>query len=336
MNVGVLNEHLVAFTAAAPLLATATLFAAALGQGTEALSTGAFVAVYAAYMVFLSAIAALGRCVAGVAVIVPAGEQVSPILKASPRGVPDDTAAPELRGEVRLDNVSFRYAEDGPLVLRNVSIDVRPGEFVALVGGSGAGKSTVLRLVLGIERALSGVVYYDGHNLDRLNRRVVRRHVGMVVQDASLRSGTVYSNIVGMVTEMTLEDAWRAARLAAVDGDITAMPMGMFTPVTGSTAQFSGGQIQRIMLAAALVSGPRILLLDEATNWLDANTQARVMARIEQLAVTRIVSAHRLSTIRKADRIYVLDEGRVVQQGTFSQLIEVQGVFRDLARRQLT
>lgn len=335
MHVGVLNEHLVAFTAAAPLLATAALFAVAYERGPAALSAGAFLTVYAAYMVLMSAIAALGRTVSDVAAIVPAGEQVSPILEASPRGAAGEGPAPELRGEVRLDNVSFRYAEDGPLVLRDVAIHVRPGEFVALVGGTGTGKSTVLRILLGLEKPSSGVVYYDGHDLERVDLRAVRQQVGVVVQDGSLQPRTVRDNIIGLAADLTLDDAWRAARLAAVDGDIRAMPMGMLTVVTEGSAVFSGGQIQRIMLAAALVRRPRVLLLDEATSFLDNNTQAQVMARIEELAVTRIVVAHRLSTIRKADRIYVFDQGRVAQQGTFAQLIETPGVFRDLARRQL-
>ena len=336
MGVGVLNEHLVAFTAAAPLLATAALFAVAFERGPAALSAGAFLTVYAAYMVLMSAIAALGRTASDVAAIVPAGEQVSPILEASPRGGAGEAPAFELRGDVRLDNVSFRYAEDGPLVLRDVAIDVRPGEFVALVGGTGTGKSTVLRILLGLEKPSSGVVYYDGRDLERVDRRAVRRQVGVVVQDGSLQPRTVRDNIIGLAADLTLDDAWRAARLAAVDGDIRAMPMGMLTVVTEGSAVFSGGQIQRIMLAAALVRRPRVLLLDEATSFLDNNTQAQVMARIEELAVTRIVVAHRLSTIRKADRIYVFDQGRVAQQGAFAQLIETPGVFRDLARRQLT
>ena len=336
MHVGALNEHLVAFTAAAPLLATAGLFAVAVDMRPAALSAGAFVTVYAAYMVFMSAITALGRSMSGVAAIVPAIEQVSPILEAAPNSTAGDAIVPKLRGGVRLDRVSFRYHRDGPPVLRDVSIEVQPGEFVALVGGSGAGKSTVLRILLGLEKPSSGVVYYDGHDLDRINRRALHRQVGVVAQDGSLRPRTVCDNIIGIATDLTLDDAWRAARLAAVDRDIRALPMGMFTVVTENSAVFSGGQVQRILLAAALVRSPRVLLLDEATSWLDNDTQATVMGRIEELAVTRIVVAHRLSTIRKADRVYVLDAGRVAQQGTFAQLIETPGIFRDLANRQMT
>ena len=336
MKVGALHEHLVAFTAAAPLLATAALFAVAVEMGPAALSAGAFLTVYAAYMVFMSAITALGHSMSGVAAIVPAVEQVSPILEAAPKSTAGDALLPELRGGVRLDRVSFRYTEGGPPVLRDVSIDVQPGEFVALVGGSGAGKSTMLRIILGLEKPSSGVVYYDGHDLDRINRRALTQQVGVVTQDSSLRPRTVCDNIIGIATDLTLDDAWRAARLAAVDRDIRSMPMGMFTVITENSAVFSGGQVQRIMLAAALVRSPRVLLLDEATSWLDNDTQATIMERIEELAVTRIVIAHRLSTIRNVDRIYVLDEGRVAQQGTFAQLIETPGIFRDLASRQLT
>ena len=170
--------------------------------------------------------------------------------------------------------MSFRYARDSPPVLRDVSIDVQPGEFVALVGGSGAGKSTLAPHHPRPQKPSSGVVYYDGHDLDRINRRALHQQVGVVAQDSSLRPRTVCDNIIGIATDLTLADAWRAASLAAVDRDIRSMPMGMFTVVTENSAVFSGGQVQRIMLAAALVHSPRVLLLDEATSWLDNDTQA--------------------------------------------------------------
>ena len=217
----------------------------------------------------------------------------------------------------------------------DVSLHARPGEFIALVGQSGSGKSTLLRLALGLESPLSGAVYYDGHDLERINRRAIRNGVGMVVQDAFLRPQTVLDNIIGTGGDFTTEEAWHAARLASVDEDIQAMPMGMYTITAEGSAAFSGGQVQRIMLAAALVRKPSVLLLDEATNWLDNESQARVMDEIEKLSVTRIVSAHRLSTIRRADRIYVLQAGQVVQQGSFNDLLAEDGAFRDMALRQL-
>ena len=210
-----------------------------------------------------------------------------------------------------------------------------PGEFIALVGESGSGKSTLLRLALGLESPLSGAVYYDGHDLERLNRRSVRDGVGMVVQDASLRPQTVMDNIIGTGEDLTLEDAWRAARVASVDDDIAEMPMGMYTITSEGSSTFSGGQAQRIMLASALVRNPSVLLLDEATNWLDNETQSKVMEEIEKLSMTRIVSAHRLSTIRRADRIYVLQGGRIIQQGSFDKLIAEEGVFQEMTLRQM-
>ena len=192
-----------------------------------------------------------------------------------------------------------------------------------------------MRLALGLEEPTGGAVYYDGRDLANLDRRSVRRQVGVVVQDGALQPGNILDNIVGIGDNLSIDDAWQAARLADLDGDISAMPMEMFTPVGDSIATFSGGQMQRIRIAAALVRNPQVLFLDEATSWLDASSQARVIQGIESLAVTRIVIAHRISTIRKADRIYVLQAGRLIQHGGFDELFQTEGVFHDLVRRQV-
>ncbi len=336
MKLGAYQEHLMAFTAAVPLLATSALFALALTIGGDDLEVGSFLTVYAAFMVFNGAVVQLGGAFSAVAAILPAVQQVRPILTERPRNLASDLPAPELKGEVLLDHVSFRYSDNGPLVLNDVTIHALPGEFIALVGESGAGKSTIFRLALGLERPQLGAVYFDGHDLIRLNWSSVRNMIGTVPQDAHLRPQTVMDNIIGIDGELNEDDAWRAARLARVDADIAAMPMRMYTVSSESAAAFSGGQVQRFMLAAALSRNPKVLLLDEATNWLDNRTQSDVMEQIEQLSVTRIISAHRLSTIRRADRIYVLQGGRVVQEGTFAALMEREGVFQDLVRRQLT
>ena len=336
MKLGTYQEHLMAFTAAVPLFASAALFALALTLGGDDLAVGGFLVVYAAFMVFNGAVVQLGGAFSAIAAILPAVQQVRPILTERPRNLASDLPAPELRGEVLLDHVSFRYSDDGPLILNDVTIHALPGEFIALVGESGAGKSTIFRLALGLERPQLGAVYFDGHDLSRLNWSSVRSRIGTVPQDAHLRPQTVLDNIAGIDGGLNEDDAWRAARLARVDADIAAMPMRMYTVSSESAAAFSGGQVQRFMLAAALARNPKVLLLDEATNWLDNRTQADIMEQIEQLSVTRIISAHRLSTIRQADRIYVLQGGRVVQEGTFAGLMEQEGVFRDLVRRQLT
>ena len=336
MDIGKRSEHVVAFSAAVPALASAALFAFALYKGTDSLAVGDFLAVYVMSMTFYVAIARLGQSFEAIAAIAPGVEQIRPVLEAVPEETPTGDAVVELKGEIQFDRVSFRYDEDGPLDLDDVSLRARPGEFIAIVGETGSGKSTLMHLALGLQEPSVGAVYYDGRDLANLNKRVVRKQIGVVMQDGALRPGNIADNIIGLSDYLTLDDAWRAARQAAVADDIEAMPMGMFTMVGDSMATFSGGQAQRIMIAAALVRSPRILFLDEATSWLDAENQRKVMEGIESLAVTRIVIAHRLSTIRKANRIYVLQAGRVVQQGGFDELLESAGLFRDLMRRQMT
>ena len=336
MDIGKLSEHVVAFSAAVPALASAALFAFVLYKGTDSLAVGDFLAVYVMSMTFYVAIARLGQSFEAIAAIAPGVEQIRPVLEAVPEATPTGDAVVELNGEIQFDHVSFRYDEDGPLDLDDVSLRARPGEFIAIVGETGSGKSTLMHLALGLQEPSVGAVYYDGRDLANLNKRIVRKQIGVVMQDGALRPGNIADNIIGLSDYLTLDDAWRAARQAAVADDIEAMPMGMFTMVGDSMATFSGGQAQRIMIAAALVRNPRILFLDEATSWLDAENQRKVMEGIESLAVTRIVIAHRLSTIRKANRIYVLQAGRVVQQGGFDELLESAGLFRDLMRRQMT
>ena len=330
-----LNEHLVAFSAALPAASGAALLAVALWKGPDGLDLGAFLVVYAVSMTFFTAVAELGRSFETIAAIVPGYEQVEPILAAVPDVGNESSERPTLNGGIRLDHVSFRYDRDGPLIVDDLSIHASPGEFIAIVGESGAGKSTLVRLLLGLEAPTSGAIYYDTRDLAQLNRRSVRRQIGVVMQDGALQQGDIIDNIIGLGDDLTIDDAMRAARLAGVDEDINAMPMGMFTPVTDSSGNFSGGQIQRIRIAAALVRDPSIVIFDEATSWLDARAQAGVMRTVEGLFATRIVIAHRMSTIRHADRIYVLEAGRIAQQGRFDELLETEGPFRDLVTRQL-
>lgn len=330
-----LSEHLAAFSAAVPALAAAALFAVAVRQGDGQLTTADFLAVYAASMVFYVSLGMLGNSVQAIASIVPGREQIRPILTGAIDPVPRRGTRVALSGEILLDRVSFGYSQNGPTILHDVSIHAKPGEFVAIVGESGSGKSTLFRLALGLENPWSGAVYYDGQDLTNLDRDSVRRQVGVVTQEGSLQSGNVLNSIIGVMEDLTIDDAWRAARQAAVDGDISAMPMGMYTAVGENAATFSGGQNQRIRIAAALVRNPRIIFLDEPTSWLDTKSQSDTMKGIEQSTSTRLVIAHRLSTIRKANRIYVLQDGRVAQTGGFDELIETDGPFRDLALRQM-
>ena len=335
MRIAVTTEHVTAFTAALPALAGAALFAIALGQDSARLAPADFLAVYTATIVFYMAVARLGESLQAVASIVPGAEQVRPVLAAETDSVSRGQAVVTLQGEVAFHQVSFRYSEQGPMVLKNVSLHARPGELVAIVGESGVGKSTLFRIALGLVDPVAGAVYFDGKDLSHLDRDVVRRQIGVVTQDGSLRGGNVLNNIIGVTNALTIDDAWRAARQASVDRDIRSLPMGMFTTVGEGASTFSGGQQQRIRIAAALVHNPRIILLDEPTSWLDTKSQAETMEGIEGAVGTRIVIAHRLSTIRKANRIYVLQAGSVVQVGKFEELLEQDGPFRDLAQRQM-
>jgi ATP-binding cassette subfamily C protein len=267
-------------------------------------------------------------------VIVPTYERLRPILQAAPEVEAGQAEPGELGGAIDVDRVSFRYHADGPLVLDDVSLHFRPGEFVALVGPSGSGKSTLLRLLLGFEAPVAGAILYDGRDLATLDVRAVRRQIGTVLQSGRLMTGDIFSNIVGAST-LTVDDAWEAARMAGLDADIRAMPMGMHSVIGEGLSTLSGGQRQRLLIARAIVSRPRIIFFDEATSALDNRTQEIVSRSLESLAATRVVIAHRLSTVVNADRIYVLQNGRVVESGTYRELMQRRGVFADLARRQI-
>lgn len=329
------NEHLVSLSAAFPAIIGAILFAIALSRGPDNLPVSDFLVVYAVSMTFFAAATNLGLSLETVAAVLPGLEQVRPVFQELPETRSHNTERVEVGGDLQFDHVSFRYQEDTGLI-EDVSIRARAGEFIAIVGESGSGKSTLLRLALGLEEPDAGSIYFDGHDLASLDRQALRRQLGVVMQDGALQPGSLLDNIIGLGEDLTIDDAWRAAQFADIADEIAEMPMEMFTIVSDGAQTFSGGQTQRIRIAAALVRNPRIVLLDEATSWLDARSQAQVMSSIEGLAATRIVIAHRLSTIRHADRIYVLEQGRVVQEGSFEELYQRDGLFRRLVERQLS
>ena len=240
----------------------------------------------------------------------------------------------DLEGAIELRKVSFRYTPDGPLVLNELDLSIPAGAYAALVGPSGSGKSTIIRLLLGFEKQESGEIFFDGRPAERLDLAALRRQMGVVLQHARITSGSLHDNIVGS-GGASLQDAWAAARLVGLDGDIEAMPMGMHTVLPDGGGTLSGGQRQRLLIARALVHRPRILLLDEATSALDNRTQAIVAETLEKLSVTRLVIAHRLSTIRGADRIFVMERGRLADAGGFDELMSRSAVFDRLVRRQL-
>jgi ATP-binding cassette subfamily C protein len=321
-------------TTSLPMLATLLLFAVIGGRLPGTMSTGGFMAFYTAMTMTVMSYMQLLMAAVSAAFAAPIFDSIRPILDTLPENVAFKAELQRTFGEIEVSNVSFRYHEDGPLVLDNISLHIEPGEFVAVVGPSGSGKSTLLRLLLGFDTPGSGAVYYDRQDLASFDPASLRRQAGTVLQHAQLQPGTIFTNIVGM-TAGTHEDAWAAARLVGLDEDILQMPMGMHTVVSGGLSTLSGGQRQRIMIARAIVSRPRILFFDEATSALDNATQQIVSSSLEQLQATRVVIAHRLSTVRNADRIFVLDHGRIVEEGNYDTLMMRNGIFTGLVRRQM-
>jgi ATP-binding cassette subfamily C protein len=328
------SVHLGAVQSITPVLSTMTIFSV-IYFWSVSISTGSFLAFTTAFGQFLTAMLAMSGTFVALLQVVPIFERAQPILETEAEVSLARADPGLLTGDIEMNHVSFRYQPDGPLVLNDISLRVKPGEFVALVGPSGSGKSTVLRLLMGFETPSSGAIYFEQQDLADLDVRAIRRQVGVVLQHSQLMPGDIQTNILGN-SGYTVEDAWEAARMAGFDEDIKSMPMGMFTVVSEGMSTLSGGQRQRLMIARALVTRPRVVFFDEATSALDNQTQATVSRSLERLQATRVVIAHRLSTIRNADRLYVIQGGRLVETGSYDELIAADGLFAALVRRQLT
>ena len=335
IELGALEGHARAFGAALPFLAGGVLLFAVAAVGDRNVPVGDFLVVYTVFIAFQSAIARLGESLGTVAAMLPAFDQMRPLLAAVPETEVGGEPVGFVGGDILFDRVSFRYDPDGPLILDDVTLRARPGEFIAIAGESGAGKSTLFRLALGIVRPSAGAVYYDGRDLRHLNLKQLRRQIGVVPQSVGLHPQDLWDNVVGHRDDVTAEEVWTAVRIAEVENEIKGMPMGLMTMVGTSGAVLSGGESQRITIARSAIGSPRIMLFDEATNWLDNESQAKVMRNLAALTSTRVVIAHRLSTLEQADRIYVLRAGKVVQSGSFNELMEVDGVFSELVKRQV-
>ncbi len=298
-------------------------------------SVSDYYAFNSAYGTVSGAFLTLSGVAASVAQIKPIMDLVKPILETVPEIDENRVMVTRLSGGIELNNVSFRYQEDMPLILDNLSLKIRPGQYVAVVGKTGCGKSTLMRILLGFEKPQKGAVYYDGRDLKTLDPKSLRRCIGSVIQDGKLFMGDMYSNITVSAPWLTVDDAWEAAEIAGLAEDIRQMPMGMNTLISEGQGGISGGQRQRIMIARAIAPKPKVLMFDEATSALDNLTQKQVSEALDRMKCTRIVIAHRLSTIRQCDRIIVLEGGRIVEDGTYEELIAGNGVFSELVARQM-
>ena len=313
------------------LTGTVVMYYFAVQSGVTVADYFAFTAAYGMVSGAFSSLIGIGLQAANIR---PTLEQVRPIMEAVPEISEEKKVVTHVSGSIELNNVSFRYSEAMPWVLDNISLKIKPGQYVAIVGKTGCGKSTLLRLLLGFETAQKGAVYYDGKDINTLDLKSLRKKIGVVMQNGKLFYGDIFSNITISAPWLTLREAWEAAELADIAEDIRAMPMGMHTVISEGSGGISGGQRQRLMIARAVAPKPKILMFDEATSALDNITQKKVSDALNGLKCTRIVIAHRLSTIRQCDRILVLDDGKIIEDGSYDELLAKGGFFAELVERQ--
>jgi ATP-binding cassette subfamily C protein len=344
LSTEVIEDGMVLFLSVLSIANPVILFSLAATQFTSSsttngvtaigLSTGAFLAFNSAYGLFFGGATNLGSIIVPLMSISILWERARPIVESLPEVTDDKIDPSELSGSISIDRLSFRYHSNRPLIIENLSLEIKSGEFVAIVGASGSGKSTLVSLLLGFEKPESGKIYYDSQDLASLDIAAVRRQLGVVLQNGRIDGSSIMENISGGMP-ITEAEAWEALELAGFAEEIAAMPMGMQTIISEGGRNLSGGQKQRLLLARAMRMQPKILILDEATSSLDNQTQAKISDSLDRLKVTRIAIAHRLSTVQNADQIYVLESGKIVQQGKFAELINRQGTFADLMANQI-
>lgn len=330
-----LGNKLEMFNSTINVIGSMIIFYALLNLEDAGLGAGQFIAFNSAFGSFLSAMLQISNVTLQANALVPLYERTKPILETLPEVDEEKREPGELQGGLEVSHVNFRYTDGGPLILNDVTIKVEPGEYVAIVGPSGSGKSTLFRILLGFEKPEAGQVYYDEWDLEKVDIRSVRRQLGVVLQGGQLMPGSIFENIIGANPYLTIDDAWEAARMAGLEEDIKSMPMGMHTMLVEGGGTFSGGQRQRLLIARAIITKPRIIYFDEATSALDNKTQRIVSDSLSGLKATRVVIAHRLSTVIDCDRIIVMERGQVVEEGSYRELFEKGGVFTRMAQRQL-
>ncbi len=319
------------FTTGIGMIGLAVMYYIAVSSGV---SVADYYAFNSAYGYISNAFTSLAAVTLSVASIKPTVALVKPLLEATPEANENRETVTRLTGAIELAHVTFGYDPDSKPLFDDFNLKIPARQYVAIVGRSGSGKSTLVRLLLGFEKPSRGVINYDNKDLQQLDTRSLRRHIGTVMQDGRLFSGSIFENIVISAPTLKLQDAWDAAEIAGIADDIRDMPMGMNTILQEGGGTVSGGQRQRLMIARAIAPKPKILIFDEATSALDNITQKKVSEALDSMKCTRIVIAHRLSTIRHCDRILVIDDGRIAEDGTYEQLIEKNGIFAELVARQ--
>lgn len=313
------------------LLGTLILYAVAIKSHVGVADYYAF---NSAYGMVSGAFMSLSSIAITIANIRPTLEMARPIMEAEPEIIEGGEVITNLRGNIELSHITFRYEENMPNVIDDLSLKIKPGEYLAIVGSTGCGKSTLIRLLLGFEKPQKGSIFFDNKDMAKLDLESLRSKIGTVLQDGKLFSGDIFSNIVISAPQLTLDEAWEAAEIASIADDIRNMPMGMHTLISEGQGGISGGQRQRLIIARAVAPKPKILIFDEATSALDNITQKHVSDAVDSLKCTRIVIAHRLSTIQHADRIIYLEGGKIVEEGKYEDLIALNGKFAQLVERQ--
>jgi ATP-binding cassette subfamily B protein len=298
------------------------------------ISLGTMLAFNALSISFLTPLTSLANSITNLYEGSAHADRVMKILATAPEQTTQKEIPSSLSGKIRLKDIWFGYERNKISVIKNINIEIKAGQKIAIVGATGAGKSTLGMLLVGLYLPQKGIILYDNYSLVNLDLRILRNQIGVVLQEPFLFSGSIRQNIAFNNPDMNLEKIVEAARKSAIDREITAMPMGYDTMIAEGGASLSGGQKQRIALARALANDPIILLLDEATSHLDAETEHEIDKMLDSLSCTRIFIAHRLSTIINADLILFMKNGEIIERGTHSELLNNNDEYVRLFKRQ--
>ncbi len=334
MKTGRVQNWAAVFSGAASTVFSMAIYSVMIRSELE-ISIGSFIAFSSAFGMFSAAMMQLVNCYLNVNMIIPSYRRVQPVLQETKELVQGAAMPKDIRGNIEVNNLSFAYEADGPMVLKDISFEIRRGEYVGVVGASGCGKSTLLKCLLGFVAPTAGKIYYDGQDIDMLDKRELRKHFGVVLQDGKLIGGSIMENIAIANPRITRERVKQIIADVGLEQDVRRMPMGMETMLSENAGTISGGQMQRVLIGRALANDPAILFFDEATSALDNVTQALICENLERRNITRVVIAHRLSTVEKCDRILVMRDGEIAESGSFAALMQKRGLFYALSARQM-